>query len=261
MSLISKIARVALKPSVAIGNAISNAIKPGSGKTTSAQLASTTAGKVLGTAIAATGAGLAVAAVPAAAAVSVAKSAGSSIAKTAAANPIKTAIAVPIAIGVLSSDPTAPIKATGQLAQFGSDIGSFTKDPSLESGKEIISNSPLISTALATAGLVTVGKGVLPAIASIENTRAIRENTDVRSMYPSMPAYSPLPVLDQSDATAPKITQSEIPQEISAQGIRTPVKRRKSRLQPRSQSISQRVDVRVGVNAANKKYIRMAQYH
>lgn len=93
MGILQKIAEIALSPSVAIGNVISDIIKAGSGKTTAKELSETTAGKALGAAIAGTAAALAVAAGAPAVVKAVksgsAKSAISKAAKEAAANPIK----------------------------------------------------------------------------------------------------------------------------------------------------------------------------
>lgn len=94
---------------------------------------------------------------------------------------IIAAVAVPVVAGAIIKEPEKTIstivKAPGELAQFGGDVATFASSPSLESAKEIISESPLISSALAVGGIVAVGKSIIPAIATSKQTTAIIEQT------------------------------------------------------------------------------------
>jgi len=245
MSLIGSIQRTGLAPSVFIGNAISNAIKPGSGKTTTSQLQSTTAGKILGTSIALGVVGLGAAYAPSGA---IAASARSLIPSTLKGKIIGAA-ALPVIGGILSTNPKAPIQAVSNLGGFGSDIGTFSANPSATSFIDILRGSPIISAGLGAAAVGLAGAAIIPAVASFANTRAIRENT--RGIQ-----TSGFPIQDQDEAMVTPLSSVAAPEELSSGS--TPRRRssKKSRSKARSQTISQRVDVRVNSVSGNRKYIK-----
>lgn len=248
MSLLGSIQKVALAPSVFLGNTISNVIKPGSGRTTTAQLQSTIPGKLLGTAIAGTALTAGALALPAGSLATGAKS----LVPTTLKGKIIGAAALPVGIGILSKNPAAPIQAASQLGEFGSDIGSFTLNPNLTTFTDVIKGSPIISAGAAAAGLGLTAGMVIPAIASFQNTRATRANTRA--------------ILDSGSGSLPGMTEDDLvsypeQEEYVTEQESKPKTRRKTRLKPQYNKISQRVDVRVNSISGNRKYIKNVLQH
>jgi len=136
------------------------------------------------------GAGLAAVAVAPAAASSVAAAGGTkaviqkaatSLIPSTTKGKVIAAVAAPVVIGAVAKEPVksfkAAVQAPSELAQFGGDIATFAANPSLESAKQIVKESPIISAA---AGLLVAGgaiKTIAPAIATIKQTEAIKEQT------------------------------------------------------------------------------------
>jgi hypothetical protein len=92
-------------------------------------------------------------------------------------------VSAPVVIGALAREPKAVIqkvaKAPSELAQFGGDVASFAVDPSLEKGKNIFKNSPIISTGAGLLGAGGLGKVVAPFIGGYLQKEAIDEQTEV----------------------------------------------------------------------------------
>lgn len=96
---------------------------------------------------------------------------------------IVAAVAAPVVVGAVIKEPVSTIKAIStapsELAQFGGDIATFIKEPSISTAKEIIKESPLISAGVAAA---TIGAGVAavaPAISGLLTRETIQEQTKV----------------------------------------------------------------------------------
>jgi hypothetical protein len=92
--------------------------------------------------------------------------------------------AVPVVIGAVASNPKIVLRA-GELpasgGNIGSNIGTYTKNPTFENAANIFKDNPfLVSAGLIGGGLV-VGKGISSIGASIANTAAVRENTQLTS--------------------------------------------------------------------------------
>lgn len=95
-----------------------------------------------------------------------------------------------VATGFVVSNPSSlkqVAKAPAELSRFGSDLGSLSANPSLEGVKDVFKNSPVISSAIALGGAAVIGAGATRTIATIANTRAIKENTKntVTSIIPN----------------------------------------------------------------------------
>lgn len=253
MSIISSIQRAALAPSVFIGNAISNAIKPGSGRTTTSQLQSTIPGKILGSGIALGALGLGAAAAPAG---SIAAAARSLIPSTTKGKIIGAA-SVPVIAGLLSTNPKAPFQAISNLGTFGQDLGTFTGNPSFGSAVDIVKNSPLISAGLGAAGVGLAGAAIVPAIASFANTQATRKNTEAL-----LGSGGAMGIREIETTQLPSMQEDDLVQaEPIVEGSSAPRKRRKARSKPSHQTISQRVNVRVNSVSGNRKYIKNVMYN
>jgi hypothetical protein len=167
---------------------------------------------------------------------------------------ITAAIAAPVVVGAISKQPVASLKfvakAPGELSQFGGDVASFATNPSLESAKQIIKESPVISAA---AGLVIVGgaaKAIIPAIATARQTEAIQEQTEAIKGVSALPAATKeekaISVMPAQPAT---LAQT---QTISKTSVRV---HRKPRIKEKPLNVSQRVNVIVSNNKTEKKYL------
>ena len=90
-------------------------------------------------------------------------------------------VAAPVVAGAVINQPLktakAVIEAPGNLVQFGGDVANLVADPSLANAKTLITESPLITGGLATAGLLYGGSKLIPAIATFKQTEAIQEHT------------------------------------------------------------------------------------
>lgn len=133
---------------------------------------------------------------------------------------IIAAVAAPVIIGAVVQEPAKitkiVTKAPSELAQFGGDIAKFVSDPSLESAKQIIKESPVISGVVAAAAAVGIGAAAVPAIsgyltreemekqtAALEAQVKATEATNVGAIstlpYPSSTAPAPIPVTPQTE--------------------------------------------------------------
>lgn len=182
--------------------------------------------------------GAAVAAIPAAAAVVV--TAAKAVIPATAKGKVIAAVAAPVVVGAVVREPAkaieTAIKAPSELAQFGGDVASFAVNPSLESAKQVITESPIIS---AGVGLLAAGaavKGIAPAIASIKQTEAIQEQTAA--------ILATTPAIESKTAIAPQTPITPATQPLIAtagSGTSTTRKRRYTKAKP--QQISQRVNI------------------
>jgi len=248
MGILKNIANLALKPSVVVGNAISNVIKKGSGKTTSAQLANTTAGKFLGLAIAGTAVGLVAA-----------TGAGGTIARAAKAKPIAAGVSGLAGYTILKSE-----RATEQVAdlpsnvnQFTTNIAEFADNPSIEKAKDIATENPVLTTLAGAGGLAGLGiglGGIAGTLSNIQNTRAVKENTEATlGGNPDIPAFTYLPA-ESGVPASPTLTDG-MPPTLETVDI-TQKKRRRARAKAPSQNISQNVRINIlNKTSSTKRYI------
>jgi hypothetical protein len=252
MGLFDKIVNVALAPSVAIGNLITKGISAVTGKTygttTTQQLASTTAGKVLGGAIAGTAAALGVAvAAPYVAAkggiVAVASQAAKPIAAKIIAKPIQSlGIAAVIAGGGLGLvAPTfKAIKGATEIAV-----------PVILGEKPLLPEN--ISDVAKTIG-IALGVGGIGTVAGIIATKVMDKKDEVT--IPSS-VVGTGGFLGSSDVME---SAGAYPAQTVELGAKARSKRKKTAQGAQGQKITQRVDVRVGVNAANRKYLNIVSH-
>lgn len=272
MGILQKISQVALTPSTAIGNVITAGLEKVTGKkygrTTAAELSSTTAGKVLGTAIAGTAVALTAAAAATIPSVTTAvKSVGSKAVSVAKANPIKTAIAVPIITGAVISQPAAVAKAVVQtpvnLGNVGANIATLAAEPSLENLKTLVVENPVIVGTGLAAGTALGLKGIAQTAATYTQTQAIKEQTQAIKGVQITDLGQNLPYSSVEEAEETPLYKASTPIEETYQIAGTTKKatkrKKKKALEPRRQTISQRVNVNVGVDnrkVENKKYIK-----
>jgi hypothetical protein len=184
------------------------------------------------------------------------------VAKAAIKHPKQTviaAVAAPAVYGVVKQTGTfesakAIAKAPSELAQFGGDVANLAQNPSLESAKQLIQESPIISTAVAAAGALALGKALVPAVVATQQTSAIKEQTEAIKGATAGYVVSPsgtegvLPLSPSVPVTPPTKT------------VEAGTQRRRRRIKAKTTTgnITQRVNVLVSNrNAiATKKYIR-----
>jgi hypothetical protein len=89
---------------------------------------------------------------------------------------IALAVATPVVIGATIKDPNIVSKAAElpkNLSSFGSNIGTFSANPSIDNALQIAKDNPIISGGVIAATGIIAGKGVT----GILNTIAVKENT------------------------------------------------------------------------------------
>lgn len=177
---------------------------------------------------------------------------------------IVAAVAAPVVIGAVVREPAAAAKvvaqAPSQLAQFGGDVAQFATNPSVETAKQIIKESPIISTAAGIAIAGATAAAILPAVSSARQTAAIKEQTEVIK-------ETGVQVVDKSQGyfDKPAANDNPIPQlpqtkEVSSGTTATRKKRKSKPKQP--QIISQRVNIAIANrnnsgNTSTKRYLNV----
>lgn len=173
---------------------------------------------------------------------------------------VVAAIATPIVAGAVIKQPAASIKlvskAPSELAQFGADVSTFATNPSLESAKQIIKESPVIS---AGAGLLLAGgaiKTLAPAIATARQTEAIQEQTQAMKAEKQFSIMPVTPTAQIKEIPATSTTPTPQVAETKTISKETPIKkRRKAQVKQKPISMNQRVNVIVSNNSSTKKYL------
>jgi len=139
-------------------------------------------------------------------------------------------------------------------SNFGQNIGQFIDNPSLSTASDIAKENPVLTTALAGAGLLITGKAV-GSVANVysnyANTQAVQENTKATLGKDNLPSdtiqevHTPIttlpytPPLDQ-DVGSPLEPTTEVLPSSSSEKVR---KRRRTTKKMPSQNINQKVYV------------------
>jgi len=238
--LLKSISKYGLIPAVALGNLLTRGIEKVTGKkygTTGLEEASQTKfGRALGVA-----------------------TAGVALAAGAAYNPAVAKVLIPksvvgktiglATIGAASVSPTltsAALEAPIKIFETGQKIGEV-----IESTPEIAESGAGKNILLALGASALITGGVATAIAAGKNYLDSKEEELVPLEAPTFP---------KSEIEEATISPAAPVEEEAVSSVSKPRKRRKTRREPLQQKISQRVDVRVGVNAANRKYIKNEVY-
>lgn len=95
--------------------------------------------------------------------------------------------ATPAVIGAIAEQPKEIAKAIAnapsELAQFGGDVAKLAANPSLQGVKELVSESPIITSAIALGATALGASKIIPAIATAKQTEAIKEQTEAYKDY------------------------------------------------------------------------------
>jgi hypothetical protein len=163
------------------------------------------------------------------------------------------AVAAPIAIGAISKSPREVseviIKAPVELAEFGQGIAGVVTEPSVQSVKELVTDSPLLTATTAIAAGLVVGKVAAPVVGGLITKSAI-EDIKLESPAAVTPIVSPTtPPVAAIPASAP-VKQEGLtpmaapitPELVNVKATTTKRKKRQAKKQVKS-SISQRVNV------------------
>ena len=229
----SGLARTGLIPAVVIGNLFTSGLekitKKKYGRTTTKELATTGAGKVLGLATLGTGLALGIAT----------GKAGTIVSKLTP----KQKIVGLVGAGLISSSPLvsrAVTNAPGFLVDRGIKLGQKIEALPTEQTKD----KGTLGLILAGLGIGIAGAGAGALINKAKNKAGGLIDT--------------LPIIDSG--TLPTEIETEAPiSDISEKPKRRYKKKKKTALDGFRQTIRQHVDVRV--NAGNKKYLKMVQYN
>lgn len=166
---------------------------------------------------------------------------------------IIAAVVAPVAISAVAQNPkivtsTVP-EVVPALTAFGSDIGKFSKDPSLENAKKIVTENPIVAGGLLLVG----GAAAIPAAAALTNAyeniqtrEAVKDLT--KEISTTLPATLPTtekiksdPINNTQIAQAPVVASTPAVNKVTPTTL---VKRKPLRLKKASpQQINQRVNV------------------
>ncbi len=147
------------------------------------------------------------------------------------------AVTLPIAVGVISSAPKkvaeTVVKAPSELAKFGADIGKVIADPSLESVKELVKESPLL-----TAGAVVLGVGAVAKATGLGGALLLGKALD-DDIIVKTGGNGALPT-DKALATIPLLPSTPTTETVR---VGAPTKRRRAKKKVQPQRINQRVNI------------------
>lgn len=95
---------------------------------------------------------------------------------------VAAVVAAPVVTSAVIANPNiakSAAQAPAKLSQFGSNIGTLSKNPTLENATQVFKDNPILTSAAVVGTGVIVGKGASSLIATAANTSAIRKNTEV----------------------------------------------------------------------------------
>lgn len=176
---------------------------------------------------------------------------------------VVAALAAPAAVSAVVSNPkiiSEVAKLPGKSAAFGSDVGTFTKEPTLENALNIVKENPLISTIVA-GGAIAAGAGALVtgvgALENIKTRESVQELTNTltnqlpttaenKTVSTTQTPFSPTTAITPATAPLPK-TQTTGVRRLKRKSMRSPV------------SVNQKVNVIVqnkNTATGNKNYLK-----
>jgi len=124
--------------------------------------------------------------------------------------------ATPVVVGVLKSNPSAPLTAASSLGNVGENLGDLIAEPTKKNASKLFFDNPVIVGGAIAAGLGTAAVAAAPAVAQFLNTQAIQENTEaITSLVPteSLPSIS----------TPPSVSSDGGVSVLPAAGVASPV--------------------------------------
>lgn len=182
-----------------------------------------------------------------------------------------------VGVGLVKSNPLkaaeVAVSTPSNLINFGSNVGGFLTDPSIENAKKIIKENPIISGVTAATILGSVGLGAAGIVSNIMNTRATKENTNAMETLGNLPQgdrdirifleepQSPSkPIPSGGNGVTPLAPITPETKSISAGRTK---KARRSKKTPKIPNISQRVNVivsnkssSIGIKNSSKNYLK-----
>ncbi len=129
---------------------------------------------------------------------------------------------VPVVASVAISNPkviSSAGKVPSSVANFAGNVAQFSSNPSWDSAKEIISENPIVSGAVAFGAATIVGGGILGAVNTAINTSAIRSNTKATEKAIASLTDSTLPAVSNSILTASEGLPKALSGTSAASGI------------------------------------------
>jgi len=245
------------------------------GRTSSEEFLSTKTGQVLSTAAAGTAIVGAVAAVGSAVSAAggvraAASKVLTSVIPTTTKGKIIAAVATPVIVGAVTREPektlSTAINAPKELSQFGGDVATFAASPSIDTARAVITESPIISSAVAVAAAGAVGSVVAPVVGGYLQRETIQEQT--KTLEKAISTAQPIPE-SGIIKVPPQSEQLQKEQPLGDGGsaplpettiINAPKKRYKRRQKQKTPSVRQSVKINinnrpVGLKIENKRYL------
>lgn len=93
---------------------------------------------------------------------------------------VAAGVSAPIVISAAVANPkiiSGVANTPKTLSSFGSDLGTFSKTPSISTFENLVSNNKAISGIIGAGALATIGTGTVGTISTILNTQAVKKNT------------------------------------------------------------------------------------
>jgi len=164
------------------------------------------------------------------------------------------AAAAPIVLGAVIKEPSktlgAVASAPSELAEFGGDVATFAASPSIETAKEIIKESPIISAGLGILGVAAVGAAAANVVGGVLTREEMKKQTAAFEKQAELMGSSSVGVSGET-AILPERTT-----------ITTGKKQYKRHTAKKTPSVRQSVRVNIinkpsntGIKVYNKRYI------
>jgi len=130
---------------------------------------------------------------------------------------IIAAAVVPVVASAVYQKPSLALSVPKDVLTFQSDAGKLLADPSLSAAKDLVVNSPVISSLVGAGAVTAIGLGGASVVSNIVNTQAVKQNT--REMAQQ---YTTLPVGSSPDAQPIQIINQLPPQQIPSPAVVAP---------------------------------------
>lgn len=170
------------------------------------------------------------------------------------------AVAAPVIVGAIAKEPVKAIKAAvsapTELAKFGGDVATFAANPSIETAKQVIKESPVISAIVGTAAIGTAIATVAPAVSAYLQREVVKEQTEVLKEAITAIPQSSSGVVYAADVQPISPSVPITPETKAITSGSAIKKRRKAKVKEKPLNVSQRVNVIV----SNQNILRNKRY-
>lgn len=144
------------------------------------------------------------------------------------------AAVVPIAASAVIEKPSLALSVPKDVLNFQSDAGKLLANPSLSAAKELVTESPVISSLVAAGGVAAVGLGTASIVSNVVNTQAVKRNTEEMRKEFTIQPYTegsetqPIQIINQLPPQLPPAPAVVAPSEAAPAGT-IPKKKKKAK--------------------------------